>query len=256
MVDIRELIIFIFVLLLIFNNLRLLYKIRQKKDKSYIFIIMICGLFLLATGIFLDLIGAMINEYYIHIIVRLCLRVGSLLVVIGIILWGEFTQNMINELEKVASMDAMTGTLNRKGLEKVFGGLIKTGKQFYFVACDLDGTKLINDTFGYIEGDKFICITSQIMMDSVGKNGCVSRLCGDEFIILMENSIAVEIEEIISEIKEKISRQYPRKKIGVSIGYASFPEDGKSYEDLARKADSEMCEEKRRKRSYLSQQMR
>jgi len=124
MPEFRKIVIFIFVTLLLIYTFKLLYAMRYKKDKSYIFIIMICGLFLLVIATFLDMIAQIVCIAYIYVIIKLCFTMGSILYIIGIILWTDFTKNMINELEKIAATDSLTGLLNRNGLLKVFDEMI------------------------------------------------------------------------------------------------------------------------------------
>nr|WP_320024374.1 GGDEF domain-containing protein [uncultured Acetobacterium sp.] len=247
MIEIRKLLIFVFVLILLFYTCRLLYATRYKKDKAYIFIIMICGLSLSSIGTFLDMIGKIINEQVVYDVIRTCLTLGSIIYIIGIILWSGFTKNMIEELERMASTDPLTGALNRNGLERKFQTLIKKKHGFYLCVCDLDGTKSINDTFGHMEGDRFISNTVSIMTDLVGKNGWVSRIGGDEFIILLESNKFSEIDKIVVHLREKISGLYPEAYVGISMGYAQFPEDGEKFEELARKADTKMYNDKNEK---------
>ncbi|WP_050739356.1 GGDEF domain-containing protein [Acetobacterium bakii] len=245
MIEIRKLIIFMFVSLLLIYTYKLLYATRHKNDKSYIFIIMICGLSVLSVATFLDLISGIFRIPYIYISIKACFTLGGILYIIGIILWTDFTKKMLNDLERMATMDSLTGSFNRNGLRKVFETLIKDKKQFYLVVCDLDGTKLINDTLGHIEGDRFICNTCRIMIDSVGQYGRVSRFGGDEFVILLEQNEVLKIENVILNIKEEISRLYPQDNFGVSIGYASFYKEGRAFEELVKVADSRMYEDKK-----------
>jgi diguanylate cyclase (GGDEF)-like protein len=204
-------------------------------------------MFQLTIATFLDLFAGIFHEPYVYLILKLCFTVGSIFYVIGIILWSGFTVNIINDLERMASLDSLTGALNRNGLNKAFDTLIKSESSFYLFVCDLDHTKLVNDTLGHIEGDKFICNASQIMVDAIGKNGDVSRIGGDEFVILVKNFDIFKIEESIFHIKEKISELYPQSNFGISVGYASFPEDGKTFEDLIKIADARMYAEKKKK---------
>jgi len=119
------------------------------------------------------------------------------------------------------------------------------------LVCDLDGTKLINDNLGHIEGDQFITNSSQIMIQSVGDHGNISRFGGDEFIILLKDQELPEVEKILSNIKMQILKLYPQYNSGVSIGYASFPKDGQSFDDLFKAADTMMYNDK--KKSMISE---
>ena len=247
MIEFDKAIVFIFVLLLFCYTFRLLYATRFRKDKSYIFIILLFGMFQLTIATFLDLFAGIIDEPCVYHLLKLCFTVGSIFYVIGIILWSGFTANMINDLERMASLDSLTGALNRNGLNKAFDVLIKSENRFYLFVCDLDHTKLVNDTLGHIEGDKFIYNAAQIMVDAIGKNGHVSRIGGDEFIILAKYFDILKIEATIFHIKAKISELYPQNNFGISVGYASFPEDGETFEDLIKIADARMYAEKKKK---------
>lgn len=247
MIEPRKIIVFVFVLLLLFYTYRLLYATRYKKDKAYIFIIMICGLSLSSIATFLDIIAKIVNSQVVYDVLRLGFTLGSIFYIIGIILWSDLTKAMIEELEQIASTDPLTGALNRNGLEKRFQELIKKEKSFYLCVCDLDGTKSINDTYGHMEGDKFIGNTVNLMVNLVENNGWVSRIGGDEFIILFEDNEAAEIDRFLGIIREKVKCFYPQESVGISVGYAHFPEDGESLELLTKKADTKMYEDKNTK---------
>lgn len=247
MIEPRKIIIFVFVLVLLFYTCRLLYATRNKNDKAYVFIIMICGLSLSSIATFLDIIAKIINDQAVYNVLRLCFTLGSIFYIIGIILWSGLTKAMIEELEQIASTDPLTGALNRNGLEKKFQELIKKEKSFFLCVCDLDGTKSINDTYGHIEGDKFISNTVNLMVGLVEAKGWVSRTGGDEFIILFEDDKELEIERFLGIIREKVKCFYPQENVGISVGYAHFPEDGQDLELLARTADIRMYEDKKTK---------
>lgn len=252
MPELRKILIFIFVSLLFIYMFKLVNATRYKKDKSYVFIIMICGLFLLVVATFSDMIAKIVNEGYIYTIIKMCFTVGSVLYIIGIILWTDVTKKMMDELERMAAVDSLTGALSRNGLKKVFESLSENMASFYLLVCDLDGTKLINDTFGHSEGDKLIYDTSRIMIDSVEDKGHVSRIGGDEFVILLEHCKSSELEEIVFNLKEKIARLYPQNNLGISIGCASFPRDGQSFDELFKTADTRMYKDKDEKRSQMT----
>lgn len=85
---------------------------------------------------------------------------------------------MINQLEKSALTDSMTGVLNRNGIEKNYNILINARSSFYVIVCDLDGTKKINDSLGHLAGDKYINSTTKIMTDVIGLKVILVELAG------------------------------------------------------------------------------
>ncbi|MGV8905401.1 MAG: GGDEF domain-containing protein [Acetobacterium sp.] len=247
MPELRKIVVFIFVSLLFIYMVKLLYVMRHKKENLYIFIIMNGGLLLLAVATFLDMIAKNSCIAYIYIIMKLCFTGGAILYIIGMILWTDFTKKMNGELERMASIDSLTGTLNRNGLIKVFDVLVKRKIPFYFLVGDLDGTKLINDTLGHLEGDKFICNTANIMTDAVRNHGHISRIGGDEFVIIFENQDSHEAAKIIDTIRKKVSMLYPETNSDMSIGAAIYPSDGQTFEALFKVSDTQMYESKRKK---------
>lgn len=246
MFEARKVLVFLFVGFFLFYKVRVLKNMKRHKGDSHVFIILICGLSLLFIGTFLDVFANYLHNQYVYFTIHTCFTVGSILFIIGIILWSNLTKKIINELEEVAYLDALTQVLNRKGILRVYEALAKKGETFYLIICDLDGTKLINDTMGHLEGDKFICNTSQILTKIVGIKGHVSRIGGDEFLIIIVDADSQFVEKTIRTIKEKISRLYLQKDFGISIGYAAYPVEGRLFEELMEVADIRMYEDKNR----------
>ncbi|MCR9282526.1 MAG: diguanylate cyclase [Rhodobacteraceae bacterium] len=144
-----------------------------------------------------------------------------------------------------ARHDALTGLPNRHHFSDCLtfslDGLPDRG--FAIFACDLDRFKPVNDTYGHEAGDQVICTVADRMRLLVGKDGVVSRIGGDEFIILFtkhtdRDRLAALAEEIRRSIAEPIDIGGGQQvDIGVSIGIASAPESGTSEKDLIRMAD-------------------
>ena len=244
MFEARKILVFLFVGILLFYKIRILETMKKHREDSHVFIILICGLSLLCAGTFLDTFANYLHNQYVYLTIHTCFTAGSILFIIGIILWSNLTRRIINELEEVAHLDSLTRVLNRKGILKVYEALVEKGEDFYLIICDLDGTKLINDTMGHLEGDKFICDTSQILTKFIGRKGHVSRIGGDEFLIIVVDADSQFVEKTIVSIKNKISRLYLEQDFGISIGYAAHPVDGQLFEELIEVADTRMYEDK------------
>ena len=130
---------------------------------------------------------------------------------IGVILWSDFTCRMINQLEKISLNDPMTGVLNRNGIEKNYNIFVESRNRFYIIFCDLDGTKKINDSLGHLIGDKYISITTEIMKDIIGLKGHISRIGGDEFVVLLEYIDNQELQLILLKIRQAVYEFYLQK---------------------------------------------
>lgn len=245
MIEFRKVVVFLFVTILLFYMIGLLCFIKKKwQYKTYTFVILIGGISLINIATFFDMIENFLNYEVVHNVIKISFTLGAIIYIIGVILWSNFTKMMLINLEKMASTDSMTGVLNRSGIEKIYDSMIKRKNQFYVIVCDLDGTKRINDTYGHIEGDNYIYITTKIITNVVGSKGYVSRIGGDEFVILLQSQYK-EIKKIISMIKKQVCGLYPDESTGISLGYALFPNDGLTLKELIKSADERMYENKK-----------
>ncbi|WP_182085999.1 GGDEF domain-containing protein [Aureimonas sp. ME7] len=110
---------------------------------------------------------------------------SGLLLAIGVIL--ATTLDIIERLHASAHNDALTGALNRRGLEQRVEAIrkgLKPGASLSLVVSDLDHFKSINDRFGHEAGDAVLCAFTALCETYVGAKGCFARLGGEEFAIV------------------------------------------------------------------------
>ncbi len=144
-----------------------------------------------------------------------------------------------------ARHDALTGLPNRHHfsdcLSFALDGLPDRG--FAVFACDLDRFKPVNDTYGHEAGDTVICTVADRLSQLVGNEGVVSRIGGDEFILLLtqpmnRDMLVAHADRILNEIARPIGiGDGQTVEIGVSIGIARAPDCGSTEKDLIRMAD-------------------
>jgi diguanylate cyclase (GGDEF)-like protein len=114
---------------------------------------------------------------------------------------------------------------------------------------DLDDFKFINDNFGHEEGDNLLRAVAERMRACMRSGDTLSRRSGDEFVLILEN---IENKEMVLQVMEKIKSAFEEKfyikqterKIGVSIGYAIFPDDAVQQDKLLDLADKRMYQNK------------
>lgn len=156
-----------------------------------------------------------------------------------------------------ATHDNLTGLPNRNLIrERLDHALQRSRRQGLSLALlfvDLDGFKLINDTYGHQAGDNLLKILANRLIDVVRPGDTVARLSGDEFAILCEQ---LEQPATISSLAERINhtlRQpvecdghslYISASIGIAVGHGSTH----SPDDLLRSADTAMYEVKQQGR--------
>jgi diguanylate cyclase (GGDEF)-like protein len=149
-------------------------------------------------------------------------------------------------LTNLANMDVLSGLPNRGRVRQLLGealdGAAATNVPCAIMFLDLDGFKPVNDTFGHPKGDAVLKSVSQRLVREVAAMGDVGRIGGDEFAVVVRDAQSRRrVEElarrIIAAIAEPFFIDKAEIRIGVSIGCAFGPIDGKSVDDLIQKAD-------------------
>ena len=114
---------------------------------------------------------------------------------------------------------------------------------------DLDGFKLINDTYGHNVGDELLVILAKRLQECIRMSDTVARFGGDEFIILLtglnsKDEAALVAQKVLSQVQTPIQLSACTADVGASIGIAMYPEDAGSEIELLKIADSLMYQVK------------
>ncbi|WP_281278080.1 sensor domain-containing protein [Pseudomonas luteola] len=158
-----------------------------------------------------------------------------------------------------AMLDPLTGLPNRRALhdrlEQVIAAARHDGVPFTLFFLDLDGFKLANDTHGHEGGDEILKQVARRLGQAIRKDDFISRLAGDEFVIIASG---VASEAICSRIAKSVcdainvpfSLPDGPAKIGTSVGIAlSSTTDNLSAESIMARADAAMYTAKRKGRN-------
>jgi diguanylate cyclase (GGDEF)-like protein len=154
------------------------------------------------------------------------------------------------KLRHDALHDELTGLPNRTlFLDRLERLILRTKRQtlssFAVIYLDLDNFKLINDTFGHLEGDKVLIKVANILSENVRDIDTVSRFGGDEFLILLDGyPDANNLEDFVDRIQDLLSKPIKihdhEVVITASIGIAMPLSDNDSAEDYIRNSDIAM----------------
>ena len=88
-------------------------------------------------------------------------------------------------LSDLAYKDTFTGIFNRRYLLENMERLLKIGAAFSFCYIDINHLKLVNDTYGHAEGDKYIMSIVNLIKDGIRETDIFARIGGDEFVVLL-----------------------------------------------------------------------
>ena len=110
---------------------------------------------------------------------------------------------------------------------------------------DIDNFKVINDTYGHSIGDKIINLVASRLQKNLRAEDTISRIGGDEFVIVIENidqerSVEKIANKILDDFKEPIKLQEYLFDVTISIGISLFPNNSHDAEDLIKHADTAM----------------
>ena len=169
-------------------------------------------------------------------------------------------------IHHLANFDALTGLPNRARLEEHFKYALSLARRsnecLALMFLDIDRFKDINDTFGHSVGDALLIELSSRLRKTMREEDTVSRLGGDEFILLLPRTdahgAALVARKLLDVIAEPYKIQHYDLSQTASIGIAIYPNDGLDMETLSKNADTAMYrakQEGRRGYRFFTQEM-
>lgn len=178
---------------------------------------------------------------------------------------GELSRNFQAMAEKVAAAqenltymsqhDALTGVLNRMGLDKEIADWLKAHPASHgaLVSLDLDGFKFINDLHGHMAGDEALRTLAKDLIESFGHEQIIGRNGGDEFVVFMKDTEPEQAEKVIKAFSNKVKAftyDGETHAFSVSIGYTIYKGDGIPLSRLFHQSDTALYAVKLRGRNH------
>ncbi|MBI3223266.1 MAG: EAL domain-containing protein [Nitrosomonadales bacterium] len=169
-------------------------------------------------------------------------------------------------IQQLANYDTLTGLPNRLLLnDRVEQAIISAQRSHSRVAVlfvDLDHFKNINDTLGHRIGDGLLVEVGKRLRASVRDQDTVSRMGGDEFVLVLQDSAADGVAHVATKLLSSLAQPYRIDQHELvappSIGIAMYPDDGTDFDTLYQHADVAMYRAKQDGRNnfrFFTQEM-
>ena len=165
-------------------------------------------------------------------------------------------RKLLQELEKARAImesasqhDFLTGLPNRSKFMKDLEQLIGAQIPCTVMMLDIDNFKKINDTYGHTAGDEALQQVANRLKDMQSQILTSYRFAGDEFILILRSSQSMLVEKTAYQCRQVFAKDVTlcgtKRRIGGSIGIASYPKDTDNLEQLIVCADDAMYKVKK-----------
>jgi diguanylate cyclase (GGDEF)-like protein len=168
---------------------------------------------------------------------------------------------MVRRLEELATLDGLTGMLNKRSLLEVAAQKLRAatrfGKTLSVLICDIDHFKKVNDNFGHDVGDIIIRGFAEVLKHIKRDIDVLGRFGGEEFVIVCEETSEKGAlllgERIRSELEAThFATNQGELTVTCSVGVSTFPVGGHDWDSLFKAADEALYVSKRTGRNRVT----
>ena len=158
-------------------------------------------------------------------------------------------------LQNLSLIDDLTGLYNRRGFLALAAQhlrMIQRKGAALIIYLDLDDLKLINDSYGHLEGNRALIVTANVLRACFRQSDILARLGGDEFCVLMTDAAEDSAQQVRKRLQQRAdfinALSSWRFRLSFSVGIADVPVVRQpSLDQLLRVADSHMYADKKKK---------
>jgi len=164
-------------------------------------------------------------------------------------------------LAQLAVTDGLTGLYNHRHFHERIALEVersqRSGLPLSLLMLDIDHFKQFNDTFGHPAGDEVLRQLARVLTDTRRANDVVARYGGEEFAVILVDTAKFTGAKVAERVRERVfghdfsDAAAKAGKITVSVGVATFPDDGSDAEALVRAADTALYAAKRAGRNRV-----
>jgi diguanylate cyclase (GGDEF)-like protein len=156
----------------------------------------------------------------------------------------------LDEVERAAQRDPLTGLANRSSFERRATEMIQSGVPFSLVLIDLNHFKRVNDTHGHLAGDELLRVFASRLKHQLRADDMAARWGGDEFVVLLPAPLRDAMararlleQSLTGDYQLSLGGETRRVRVSLSMGLAEH-RPGESLEDLLRRADQGLYQSK------------
>jgi diguanylate cyclase (GGDEF)-like protein len=158
---------------------------------------------------------------------------------------------IVDELERQAASDALTGLPNRRTVNEFLASRLaesrRTGKTLGLVLIDVDHFRQFNEEAGHDAGDEVLKEVSEVLRRSIRAYDLAGRYGGEEFLVILPGADMKDSMQTADRIRERIASLSPRYgcRVTASLGVSLYPESAEESEALLKLADRALYRAKR-----------
>jgi diguanylate cyclase (GGDEF)-like protein len=163
---------------------------------------------------------------------------------------------LLRRLQSLSETDSLTGLANLRKIQ-AFLAVVQAraeryGSHFSLAMLDIDGFKLLNDTYGHPAGDLVLRQVARLLEEQTRASDIVGRYGGDEFLLILPETAFPEAAALTEKLRAAlvdepfVTAEGERIPIRLSFGIAAYPEDGREASELVAVADADLYASKRR----------
>jgi diguanylate cyclase (GGDEF)-like protein len=161
-----------------------------------------------------------------------------------------------DELERLSTIDTLTGLSNRRHLMGLLAHEIerakRAGQPFSILMLDVDHFKKYNDNHGHQAGDEVLARVSTVLRNSIRPYDCAARYGGEEFLVMLSAASLDRARESAERIRKQVrAEHFEGGTVTISIGVAEYPSQGDTAKAVIGQADAALYEAKRAGRDQV-----
>jgi diguanylate cyclase len=169
--------------------------------------------------------------------------------VVGVVIvFRDYTEKWerLKQIQYINFHDDLTGLYNRRFFEAELSRLdVSRNYPMSIIMGDVNGLKLINDSFGHHLGDELLIKAANSLKEGCREDEIIARLGGDEFALILPNCDKTQTKKVVQRIKASLSKQnITSMELSISFGYATKTDAEQDIKSILRESENSMYSHK------------